>query len=65
MQVFYSKLFGLTQSLIYLEILHTSDICFSTLMWRVNVMAGWGLKIARLRQMQLALQYLKSDEIEA
>ncbi|XP_072998646.1 uncharacterized protein [Typha latifolia] len=29
------------------------------------VLNGWGLKIARLRQMQLALQYLKSDEIEA
>ncbi|OAY85463.1 hypothetical protein ACMD2_04105, partial [Ananas comosus] len=25
---------------------------------------GWSLKIARIRQMQLALQYLKSDEIE-
>nr|CAD1822161.1 unnamed protein product [Ananas comosus var. bracteatus] len=30
----------------------------------VRRMVRWSLKIARIRQMQLALQYLKSDEIE-
>lgn len=30
----------------------------------IDIIAGWDLRIARVRRMQLALHYLKADEIE-
>lgn len=37
---------------------------FLRLVMVIDIIAGWDLRIARVRRMQLALHYLKADEIE-
>lgn len=46
----------------FIEFLHLKA-CWNKF-WAINAMSGWNLKVSRMHRLQLALDYLKFDEIE-